>query len=353
MIPYIYPDPITIIPGTIVFHVFGLLVGLAVVTGAYVSQRKAEDAGLNARVIADAAIWFVLVGFIISHMFAVVFYYPDRMIGAACTTQADCLDVTYQGIFGGPSEFICQDNGRCNNGSFTSLLMIWNGISSVGGFLGAFIAILIFGRVSRIPIIPGVFVLQGAKGRPLMKYLDCAAYGMAFAWIFGRMACAMAHDHPGRVTDSFFGIKFPKSDWPQWSTPEALAQYPDAVYDYIPRFDLGFMEMLFAIVISAVFFVVGRMNLTLRPGWYAANLLFWYAPYRLFLDSLRATDISGADPRNALGLTPAQVAVIFMGIGGILVWMYGGRLLKDKAYMDNTKFPLELEEQQATATPAP
>lgn len=350
MIPYIYPDPITVIPGTVVFHVFGLLVGLAVIVGAYVAQKKASEAGLNPRVMADAAIWFVVLGFIISHIFAVVFYYPDRMVGTACVTQADCINVHWHGIFPGPSEFICKDNGRCNNGSFTTLLMIWNGISSVGGFLGAFIAILIFGRVDRIRLIPGVFELEGAKGRPLMKYLDCAAYGMAFAWIFGRMACAMAHDHPGRVTDSFFGIKFPKSDWPQWSTPEALALYPTE--SYIPRFDLGFMEMLFAIVISAVFFFISRTKLTLRPGWYAANLVFWYAPYRLFLDSLRATDISGADPRNAIGLTPAQVTVIFMGIGGMLIWWYGGKLMKDKAYMDNSKFPKELAEQAGSAPQA-
>lgn len=350
MIPYIYPDPITVIPGTVVFHVFGLLVGLAVIVGAYIAQKKAEEAGLNPRVMADAAIWFVVIGFIISHIFAVVFYYPERMIGASCASQADCINVHWHGLFPGPNEFICQDNGRCNNGSFTTLLMIWNGISSVGGFLGAFIAILIFGRVERIRLIPGVFELEAAKGRPLMKYLDCAAYGMAFAWIFGRMACAMAHDHPGKVTDSFFGIKFPKSDWPQWSTPEALALYPTE--SYIPRFDLGFMEMLFAIVISAVFFFVSRSKLTLRPGWYAANLVFWYAPYRLFLDSLRATDISGADPRNAIGLTPAQVTVIFMAIGGILIWIYGGKLLKDKAYMDNSKFPKELAEQEGRATAA-
>lgn len=350
MIPYFYPDPITIIPGTIVFHVFGLLVGLAVVTGAFIAQRKAEQWDLNPRVMADGAIWFVVVGFIVAHIFAVIFYYPDRIVGMACSTQADCVDATYQGIFGAPSEFVCKSNGRCNNGSWSSLLMIWNGISSVGGFLGAALGILWWGKVERLRVIPGFFELEGAKGRPVVKYLDAAAYGMAFAWIFGRMACAAAHDHPGVLTKSFMAIKFPKTDWPQWVTPEALEMFPTE--SYIMRYDLGFMEMLFAIVISAVFFVVSRMNLKLRPGWYAANLVFWYAPYRLYLDSLRATDIAHADPRNALGLTPAQVSVLVMLGVGILLWWWGGRLKKDPAYMDDSKFPVELEERKAAAQSA-
>ena len=342
MIPYIHPAPITILPG-LSFHVFGLLVGLAVVTGAYIAQNRGERHGLSARVIADSAIWYVTVGFIFAHWFAVVFYYNDRIFGQECVSQAQCVNAVWQGVGAGPAEMICQDNGRCNNGSWLSLLLVWNGISSVGGFLGAAISMLIFQRVRRIPIIPGVFELEGAKGRPYLKYLDSAAYGMAFAWIFGRMACAMAHDHPGRPTNSIFGIRFPKAEWPQWITPEGLAMFPTE--PYIARFDLGFMEMLWAIAISAVFFFVEKKNIQVRPGWYAANLIFWYAPYRLFLDSLRAEDIVGADPRNSFGLTPAQMAVLVMAVVGIALWIYGGRKLKDPTYMDESRFPYELEDR--------
>lgn len=344
MIPYIHPAPITLFPG-LSFHVFGLLVGLAVVTGAYIAQNRGERHGLSARVIADSAIWYVGIGFLFAHWFAVVFYHNDRLFGNECVTQAQCLNASWNGIWGKPTEFICQENGRCNNGSWTSLLMIWNGISSVGGFIGAGISMLVFARVRRIPVIPGIFELEAAKGRPYLKYLDSAAYGMAFAWIFGRMACFMAHDHPGRPTHSIFGIPFPKAEWPQWITPEGLAMFPTE--PYIARFDLGFMEMLWAIVMSVIFFVVDRMKLQLRPGWFAANLIFWYAPYRLFLDSLRAVDIEGADPRNALGLTPAQVTVFFMAAIGIAIWIYGGTKLKDPTYMDDSRFPYELEDRAA------
>lgn len=343
MIPYIHPAPITLLPG-VSFHVFGLLVGIAVVTGAYVAQRRAERNGHSARVIADSAIWYVGVGFLFAHWFAVIFYYPDRIFGSECTTQAQCVSATWHGIWSSPNEFICQDNGRCNNGSWSSLLLIWNGISSVGGFIGAGIAMLIFQRVNRIPLIPNVFELEAAKGRPYLKYLDHAAYGMAFAWIFGRMACAMAHDHPGRPTHSIFGIPFPKAEWPQWVTPLGQEMFENE--SYIARFDLGFMEMLWAIAISAVFFIVDRMKIQTRPGWYAANLVFWYAPYRLFLDSLRAVDIEGADPRNAIGLTPAQVTVIFFAVIGIAIWVYGGQKMKDPTYMDETAFPREIEDRK-------
>lgn len=343
MIPYFHPAPITLFPGAS-FHVFGLLVGIAVVTGAYVGQMRAERNGQSPRTTADSAIWYVLIGFLFAHWFAVLFYYPDRIFGLECTTQAQCLKATWNGIGPSPTEFICQDNGRCNNGSWTSMLLIWNGISSVGGFIGAGVAMLIFQRVERIPLIPGVFELEGAKGRPFLKYLDSAAYGMAFAWIFGRMACFMAHDHPGRPTTGIFGVPFPKSEWPQWVTPAALEMFPTE--PYIARYDLGFMEMLWAIVMSIVFFTVDRMKIQVRPGWYAANLVFWYAPYRLYLDSLRAVDIQGADPRNAIGLTPAQVTVIFFALIGIAIWVYGGQKMKDPTYMDDTKFPREIEDRK-------
>lgn len=346
MIPYLNPGSIPVIPGVLEFHVFGLLVGIAVVFGAWMAQRRAEEEGLSPRVMSDGAIFFVITGFIVAHWFAVLFYYPERIFGAECATSAECFSEQWWGLGSGPAEMICRENGRCNNGSWATMLFIWNGISSVGGFLGAFIGILIFFRVKKIPLVPGLFVLEGGKGRPAMKYLDCAAYGMAFAWIFGRMACAMAHDHPGQLTTHPLSIRFPKAEWPRLVTPEAMEMFADV--DYVQRFDLGFLEMLFAIVMSAVFFYVKNVYVKksgkqLRPGWYVATLVFFYAPYRLFLDSLRAVDIEGADPRNALGLTPAQVSVIVMFVIAIAVWFYGGKLKKDAEYMSNKKFPLENE----------
>lgn len=382
MVPYFHVNSLVIVPGVIEFHLFGLLVGIAVIVGSLVAQRRSKAYGLSPRVVADGAIWFVIIGFIFAHWISVLFYFPERIFGTVCQADHQCGLRGYYGIdfpsighvvaepawlkdllsgLGNvlgfidraPETYICQANGHCNDGSWWSMAMIWAGISSIGGFLGAFIAIMIFFRVSHIPLIPRVIELEGGKNRPALKYLDSFAYGMVFAWIFGRMACYTAHDHIGKLVsnDSFwhiFAIRFPKADWSGGPfqrdivTPAAEAMFANV--DYVQRYDLGFLEMCWAIVMSAVFFFVARRWKKLRPGWYVAVTLVCYGPFRVLLDSLRATDIAHADPRyNVLGfpMTAAQVGSIIMFLIAGIVWYYGGRAMKDPAYMDNSAFPME------------
>jgi prolipoprotein diacylglyceryltransferase len=378
MVPYFYPRSLVIVPGVLEFHTFGLLVGIAVIAGSIVAQRRATQNGLSARVTADGAIWFVIIGFLFAHWVSVLFYFPERIFGTPCTADHQCGLRGYYGIDfsvlgrlvlepawlqsfmeslgnglsfldSAPETYICQENGRCNDGSPWSLAMIWAGISSIGGFLGAFIAILIFFRVKKIPLIPKVLVLEGGKNRPALKYLDCFAYGMVFAWIFGRMACYTAHDHIGKLTHSVFGMRFPKEDWNGTGpfgrdivTPEAAEMFANV--DYVQRFDLGFLEMLWAIGMFAFFFFWARKQKNLRPGWYVAATLAAYGPYRVFLDSLRATDIPHADPRyDVLGfeMTAAQVGAVVMFLLAGWVWYLGGKAKEKEGYMDNSAFPLE------------
>lgn len=393
MVPYFHVNSLVIVPGVIEFHLFGLLVGIAVIVGSIIAQRRSKAYGLSPRVVADGAIWFVVVGFIVSHWVSVIFYFPERIVGTACSADTQCGLRGYYGVdfpllgrlvaepewlksaLGGlgnalgfldraPETYICQANGHCNDGSIWSLAQIWAGISSIGGFFGAFLAILIFFRVRYIPLIPKVITLEGGKNRPTLKYLDSFAYGMAFAWIFGRMACYTAHDHIGKLVEpgtfgSFFALKFPKVDWDGGPferdivTPAAEQMF--AGMDYVLRYDLGFLEMLWAIVMSAFFFFWARKRKDLRPGWYGAVLLAAYGPYRVFLDGLRATDIAHSDLRYdilGLQLTAAQVGSIVMFLLAGWVWYLGGKALKKEGYMDNTAFPLE-DNLDANGNPIP
>jgi phosphatidylglycerol:prolipoprotein diacylglycerol transferase len=187
--------------------------------------------------------------------------------------------------------------------------------------------------VKRIVIIPRLFELEGGKGRPVMKYLDTIAYGFAFAWIFGRMGCFTAHDHVGAVTSSPLAIAFPDG-W-RSGVPAVPGFGPAGI---TPRYDLGFMEMLWSIAISTFFYFWARTKEGLRPGWFVAVMMMCYAPFRFYLDTLRAIDIDGADKRYfadivAPGLTPGHISAIAVFLGGIAVWVYGGKLLKNAEYM--------------------
>ena len=158
------------------------------------------------------------------------------------------------------------------------LVKIWAGLSSVGGFVGAALAAL---------------VLLRAKRQAFFPYADRLVVGLTVGWIFGRLGCATAHDHPGRLTDFPLGVAF-----------------PDGV-----RHDLGLYELLLTLFVLLPLLVAAS-----RRPWRTGTLLgSWLAVYgaaRLGLDVLRATDRSFVDARY-LGLTPAQYVSAAMLVGGV------------------------------------
>lgn len=322
MIPFWYPQSIDL--GFIEFHVFGIMVGIGVLSGSWLAQRRAEELDLNPRVLADLALWVVVIGFIFAHLVSVIFYFPERIVGDACAVASDCL------IDG--EQFVCRANGRCDNGSLFSLIEIWNGISSFGGFLGAVIALTTFFRFEKIPVIPGLLVLEGGKGRPAMKYVECIAYGFAMGWFWGRMGCFSAHDHVGVVSDSFLAVNFP-DDWRSGVPNDPLVGEPG----HTPRMDLGLMEVYWSAAMFAWFHFWARKR-TLRPGWYTAMMCIMYAPYRFWLDTLRATDIGTPDTRYLAdtfppGITPGQIGAVLVLLLGIGIWVWGGKRMKNEEYM--------------------
>ena len=108
----------------------------------------------------------------------------------------------------------------------------------------------------------------------------------------GRAGCAIAHDHKGRLTDSWLAVRFPDG----------------------PRYDLGLLELALTPILVAVVTWVARHDR--RPGMITGALAVAYAILRFPLDFLRATDLGvESDPRH-FGLTPAQWACfLLLGVG--------------------------------------
>lgn len=165
-----------------------------------------------------------------------------------------------------------------------SALMRWNGLSSYGGFFGA---------------AAGMFMWRRKYKESILVMADCAAFGFPFGWFFGRMGCFVVHDHPGRVTDFFLAV----DDYHSGSLP------------FYPRHDLGFYEVLWSVAVGVLFLVLWRK--TRRPGgFYLALLILTYAPFRFFLDFLRAEVTEGGDVRY-FGLTPghySSIAFLMLGL---------------------------------------
>ncbi|HVO31030.1 MAG TPA: prolipoprotein diacylglyceryl transferase [bacterium] len=157
-----------------------------------------------------------------------------------------------------------------------TLIEIWDGLSSFGAGLGGAVGIVAWTIRRRKP-----FVAMG----------DLTASILPVSWGLGRVGCALVHDHLGIRTSA--------------SNPFAVA-FPDG-----PRYDLGFLEMLFWGVLSLVFWRAWRKP---HPrGTYIAWLLTAYMPVRFGLDFLRVDDARYA------GLTPAQWLCMVIFVAGLAV----------------------------------
>jgi len=233
--------------GTIPIHWFGVLVALGVILGDRIVVIQGRRRGLADDDVKYLNARIVIGGFIVAHLVSVIFYFPERI----------------------------RENPLV-------LLNPFAGLSSFGGFLGAFLAFMFFTKRAEVS---------------RLAYADSVALGLAVGWIFGRTGCFSAHDHPGRHIDASF--------------PLSVA-FPDG-----PRIDLGLVELLFTIVLTVILFRYNRRPRA--PGRIIALAAMIYAPARFALDFLRATDVARPDARY-LGLTPAQWACLATAALGFHIW---------------------------------
>jgi phosphatidylglycerol:prolipoprotein diacylglycerol transferase len=259
-LPWFKPEPIRILPlpdiqglpDGIYIHPFGMMVALGVLIGVLTATARARREGLHPRILGELAGYVLIGGFVLGHVLDAVFYHWDTVV--------------QEPLF---------------------VLQLWNGLSSFGGFVGA---------------VVGGAVWSARRGYSLVAFADPIAYAFPFGWLFGRIGCFLAHDHPGSVSDF----------------PLAVADYRirGMLPPWEPRHDLGLYEAIFTVLVAAAFYALGRKR-RLR-GTYLALLPIVYAPARFALDFLRATDVPGADPRF-LGLTPGHYGALALLLVGLAV----------------------------------
>jgi phosphatidylglycerol:prolipoprotein diacylglycerol transferase len=166
-----------------------------------------------------------------------------------------------------------------------SLLFFWEGLSSFGGLAGAAIGCLLWKKFRN-------------GGKSILAYMDLIASVFPISWILGRLGCASVHDHKGRMAEhaSWLTVTFP---------------------DGRPYYDLGILEMLYAIVISLVMVLLWRRPQ--RVGTYLAVSSLLYAPVRFVLDFYRA-EVGPTGDARYLGFTPAQWACVALFVFGVTVF---------------------------------
>jgi phosphatidylglycerol:prolipoprotein diacylglycerol transferase len=221
--------------------------------GLLVARHRAAKLGLDLRAIVDGAIWTVGAGFVFGHVVDVLAYSPERLAA---------------------------------DGAWP-LVRLWEGFSSFGGFLGA-----AAGSVAYFALV---------RKLDYFRYADVLAYGFPFGWFFGRVGCAVVHDHIGRPTDFFLGVDFSGAGDPLLRGV---------------RHELGLDEAAFTLVLCALFAALGRKDRV--PGFFLGLFAVVYAPVRFGLDFLRSTDLPDSDPRYG-GLTPGQYFAFALALAGAAI----------------------------------
>jgi phosphatidylglycerol:prolipoprotein diacylglycerol transferase len=249
VIPYINVPPIKL--GPLTFYAFGILVAIGLLLGARMAiEFGVKNRKLEREVMADLVAWIAIGGMLGGHVLQVLFYRPGELLEQPWI-----------------------------------LFYVWSGLSSFGGFIGAILSFLIW--------------LKRRQIKNAMPYADSIAFGLVPGWVFGRMGCSVAHDHPGRLTDFVLAVQYPGGS----------------------RHDLGLYELAFTLLILFPLFLVLRWREGVRgrpfpDGTYVGLMSLIYAPVRFGMDYLRATDKQGSDVRY-FGLTPAQYAAIGLLLIGI------------------------------------
>lgn len=268
MIPFFDQPSVSLGPLTI--HAFGVVTTLAIVVGLWIARRRTLAAGLDPAT-GEALAWYALgFGFLGAHLYSVLLYFPERL------AQDPLL-----------------------------LLRIWEDISSTGGILGGAAGIWVYLRRHRSELEPD----------ERRRHFDAVAYALPFAWAVGRVACTLAHDHPGRVT-GFFLARSLETEAARafildvYAAAERLEDLPPPeILPGLGFHDLGWYELLYlALVMAPVFLHLDRKPR--QPGFWVVAFVLLYAPPRFLLDFLRV-----ADPTYG-GLTPAQWAILAVLIGG-------------------------------------
>ena len=238
------------------FKSFGILVTIGILCGWQWCRFRAKELKVSDDDITLLAALVLATGIFSAHVIQVVFYHPDMI-------DRD-----------GP----------------VVLLQVWKGLSSFGGFLGAF---------------AGLWIYKLKKKRPVFRDAEITVEGLVIGWVFGRLGCTFADDHKGPRTDFVLGFVYPEGG----------------------RHNLGFYEFLYtlAVLVPTVLILRKRRAPT---GTLTMWLAFLYGIPRFIADFFRATDIPGADIRY-LGLTFAQYADLgLIGLGVALAFTMRSRTPK-------------------------
>lgn len=221
MIPWI--ESHVIVFGPLNIRTWGLFVAMGFIVATTIAGRRAKAKGLDPKIVWDAAFWIFGAAIVGSRLFHVLFYQPLYYV----RNPLAVLDPTAPGY------------------------------AILGGIIGG--------------VIAGLFYIRRKKG-DVLKYADVVAWALPWGFGIGRIGCFLIHDHPGTLTHSLLGVRYPEG---------------------VIRHDLGLDLSLFGFGLGLAFLIVqavGKRSFASwmnAPGFWAGLFLVADGIGRFALDFLR------------------------------------------------------------------
>ena len=288
MIPFFEPVKFQITEGFAI-HGFGIMVAVGLWLGTNMAMDKAKRDGLDPDIINRVVTWMIVGIFVGGHFGHVFFYEPFKLFGGK-----------------GP-------DGTFYEADLMYLFRVWDGLSSFGGFIvTAFLCWLFFKRenkrVQKENRKRRAENDAGDEQKPLLfpvkptNYGDCVIYGFPMAFGLGRVGCFLAHDHPGHQSEFFLAV--------QGICQHAWSDITVACHD------LGLYEAIWACTLIPIVRWMDKKKARFQ-GFYLFFIPMYYAPFRVFFDSLRTND------RRLFNdtLTPAQIGAMVLFFIGLAVFI--------------------------------
>ena len=352
MVPYIH------VPDLGFIHPFGLLVATGVIIGTWLATRRARKVGFDVDRLNSFITWMLLVGFMGGHMLDEIFYHPKELIQEPLNILWLWKGLSSFGGFAGAligillwKWYEAREVKRIQTKSkplaLAVALVVGGAVYGILTKTEAIDALLgsraLIGRIAVSAIIaysirqalaedgiPIYRIVRRTQPTSILAFADLILSVFPVAWIFGRSGCSSVHDHPGALANkgAFLAVEYVRG-MPADASPEYVAKAftgprttfgpIEFLHGDLPRYDLGFLELVFTIIIAGAFALTWHRRVP--TGTYVVATAFTYAPVRFAMDYLRNTDGVNADPRYGT-LTPAQwscVALFAFGVAMLYV----------------------------------
>jgi phosphatidylglycerol:prolipoprotein diacylglycerol transferase len=264
VLPY-FEQP-TVPLGPVTLHAFGLIVAAAVLIGFELGRRRFARLGIDTKE-GERFGWYVVgCGLLGAHLFSLTFYFPEQLL-------SDPLAV----------------------------LRVWENLSSFGGVVGGLLGARLYFRRAG----------SGLTSRQRWLFLDVVAFVFMVSLTIGRVACTLAHDHPGTITNWPLAISLQRSEAQAYirdvyAAAGRSAELPAAdVMASLGFHDLGWYEFLYLATFVVPAFILADRR-PRAPGTFVLMFTLLYMPVRFGLDFLRVADATYG------GLTPAQWTAIVL-----------------------------------------